>query len=79
MRTGRPAARSSLGKWILKRWLYWSCTRALVKALPAQWPNRAMSQPNMSSDGSPSIIHSAASLPMPPDCEKPGMMPLQQK
>ena len=44
MRTGRPAARSSLGKWILKRWLYWSCTRALVKALPAQWPNRAMSQ-----------------------------------
>jgi hypothetical protein len=63
----------------LKRWLYWSWTRALVKALPAHLPKRAMSQTNMSSVGSPSIIHSAASLPMPPDCENPGIMPLQQK
>ena len=48
-------------------------------ALVVQSPKRAMSQAKRSSVGSPSIIHSAASLPMPPLWLKPGMMPQQQK
>ena len=62
-----------------KRWAYWSFTRALVKGTVAQSPKRVRSQANMSYRGSPVAIHSAAIIPSPPDCEKPGMIPQTQK